>query len=148
MLTVVLGLVFAGVVPWLQRDVRVHPVPAVGLGAAPLLGVLFGLGWTPCIGPTLGAVLSLVGHYGAQPDAGRVPGLRLLPGAGHPVRRRRGGVPQDDGAVGWCGATSLGDAVRRRRCSCVVGLLLVTGAWDAMIVHDEELGRWTIETVV
>ena len=49
--TIMLGLVFAGVVPWLQRDVRVHAVPAVGLGAAPLLGVLFGLGWTPCIGP-------------------------------------------------------------------------------------------------
>ncbi|MBA2558299.1 MAG: cytochrome c biogenesis protein CcdA, partial [Propionibacteriales bacterium] len=57
--TIGLGLVFAGVVPWLQRDIRVHTVPAVGLGAAPLLGVLFGLGWTPCIGPTLGAVLTL-----------------------------------------------------------------------------------------
>ncbi|MDQ3485007.1 MAG: cytochrome c biogenesis protein CcdA, partial [Actinomycetota bacterium] len=39
--TIVLGLVFAGFIPWLQRDVRVHTVPAVGLGAAPLLGVLF-----------------------------------------------------------------------------------------------------------
>src|SRR4051812_10982887 len=58
-ITIVLGLAFVGLVPWLQRDVRVHRVPAVGLGAAPLLGVLFGLGWTPCIGPTLGAVLNL-----------------------------------------------------------------------------------------
>ena len=57
--TIVLGLVFLGAVPWLQRDWRVHRVPAVGLAAAPLLGVLFGLGWAPCIGPTLTAVLAL-----------------------------------------------------------------------------------------
>ena len=54
----------SGVVPWLQRDVRVHRVPAVGLAAAPLLGVLFGLGWTPCIGPTLTAVQGLALHEG------------------------------------------------------------------------------------
>ena len=58
-LVVVLGLAFMGLVPWLQRDVRVHRVPAVGLAAAPLLGFLFGLGWTPCIGPTLGVILTL-----------------------------------------------------------------------------------------
>src|SRR3954471_24278409 len=57
--TILLGLVFLGVVPWMQRDWRIHRVPAVGLAAAPLLGVLFGLGWTPCIGPTRGAVTSL-----------------------------------------------------------------------------------------
>ena len=45
----------SGSCPCLQRDWRIHQVPAVGLAAAPLLGVLFGLGWTPCIGPTLGA---------------------------------------------------------------------------------------------
>ena len=58
-------------VPWMQRDFRIHQVPAVGLAAAPLLGVLFGLGWTPCIGPTLSAVLSLSVQRGAPPAAGR-----------------------------------------------------------------------------
>ncbi len=58
-LTIVLGLAFAGLVPLLQRDWRVHKVPAVGLAAAPLLGFLFGLGWTPCIGPTLAAITTL-----------------------------------------------------------------------------------------
>jgi cytochrome c-type biogenesis protein len=58
-LAILLGLAFVGLVPWLQRDVRVHRVPAVGLAAAPLLGFLFGLGWTPCIGPTLGVILTL-----------------------------------------------------------------------------------------
>src|SRR5690349_6692326 len=62
--TILVGIAFIGLVPWLQRDVRVHRVPAVGLAAAPLLGVLFGLGWTPCIGPTLSAVQALALHEG------------------------------------------------------------------------------------
>jgi cytochrome c-type biogenesis protein len=61
-LTILLGLAFAGFVPVLQREWRVHAVPAVGLAAAPLLGFLFGLGWTPCIGPTLGVILTLTAN--------------------------------------------------------------------------------------
>src|SRR4051794_20722517 len=47
-LAILLGLVFVGLVPIWQRDVRVHRVPAVGLVAAPMLGFLFAVGWTPC----------------------------------------------------------------------------------------------------
>ncbi|HEY0616414.1 MAG TPA: cytochrome c biogenesis protein CcdA, partial [Kribbella sp.] len=64
--TVVLGLVFLGGFGFLQRDVRVHRVPAVGIAAAPLLGVLFGFGWTPCIGPTLGTVMNLAATQGSS----------------------------------------------------------------------------------
>ncbi len=56
---IVLGLAFMGMVPGLQREFRFHRLPAAGLAGAPVLGVLFGVGWTPCIGPTLGAVQSL-----------------------------------------------------------------------------------------
>ena len=59
LLLIVLGLVFAGAVPWLQRDVRIHKIPSVGLGAAPLIGALFAIGWTPCVGPTYGAIAAL-----------------------------------------------------------------------------------------
>jgi cytochrome c-type biogenesis protein len=62
LLTVVLGLVFAGVfarIPLTQREWRLHLKPGVGLAAAPLLGILFGVGWTPCLGPTLSAVLGM-----------------------------------------------------------------------------------------
>ena len=58
-LTIVLGLAFMGFVPGLGREFRFHRLPRAGLAGAPLLGVLFGLGWTHCIGPTLAAVQTL-----------------------------------------------------------------------------------------
>ncbi len=60
-LTIVLGLVFADVLhlPGASATARLSWRPAAGLGGAPLLGALFAIGWTPCIGPTLAAVLSL-----------------------------------------------------------------------------------------
>ncbi len=94
LLTILLGVAFVGLVPMLQRDVRVHRVPAVGLAAAPLLGVLFGLGWTPCIGPTLTAVQALAVQRGhGRPRGPAQPGLlhRSRPA----VPARRGGVPPD-----------------------------------------------------
>lgn len=61
-LTIMLGLFLAGAfahVAFLNKEARIHKLPRAGLAGAPLLGITFALGWTPCIGPTLGAVLSL-----------------------------------------------------------------------------------------
>ena len=58
-IVILLGLAFLGWLPGVSRELRIHRFPSAGLIGAPLLGIVFGLGWTPCIGPTLGAVQSL-----------------------------------------------------------------------------------------
>lgn len=58
-IVILMGLAFMGLIPGLQREWRLHSVPRWGVAGAPLLGIAFGLGWTPCIGPTLAAVQSL-----------------------------------------------------------------------------------------
>jgi cytochrome c-type biogenesis protein len=130
--TIVLGLAFVGLVPFLQRDFRIHNVPAVGLGAAPLLGVLFGLGWTPCIGPTLGVVATLAANEGT---AGR--GALLMVAYAFGL-----GIPFILVAVGFRKLLGTLKWVRRHQqwvtraggvLLIAVGVLLVTGAWDAVV---------------
>jgi cytochrome c-type biogenesis protein len=131
-LTIAVGLVFLGVVPWLQRDVRFHQVPAVGLAAAPLLGVLFGLGWTPCIGPTLAAVQTLALTEGTAARGALLSVFYSL-GLGIPFILAGLAFRRMLGAVGW---------VRRHQpwvmragglMLVVVGVLLVTGVWDQWV---------------
>ena len=61
---VAMGLAFVGLVPFLQRERRVHWVPRAGIWGAPLLGAVFGLGWMPCIGPTLAGVVAVAAGTG------------------------------------------------------------------------------------
>ncbi len=130
--TILVGIAFLGLIPWLQRDVRVHRVPAVGLAAAPLLGLLFGLGWTPCIGPTLSAVQTLAFQSGTA-GRGAILSVAYSLGLGIPFILAGLAFRRMLGAVRWVRAhqawvTRVGGVML-----IVVGVLLVTGAWDALI---------------
>ena len=72
-LVIIMGVVFMGGFGWLQRDAKIHAKPPAGLWGAPLLGITFGLGWAPCIGPTYSAVqlLSMSGGSSAAKGATR-----------------------------------------------------------------------------
>jgi cytochrome c-type biogenesis protein len=134
-LTILLGLLFAGVFDrfWFAgRIVRPSARPKAGLAGAPLLGVMFGLGWTPCIGPTLTAVLALSASTGTVARGALLAFVYAL-GLGVPfllvsfgfqlvmrvfsfARRRARLITQVGGAMLVC-----------------VGLLEVTGAWSTFV---------------
>jgi len=138
LLTILLGVAFIGVVPWLQRDVRVHKVPAVGLAAAPLLGVLFGLGWTPCIGPTLTAVTALALNEGTA-GRGALLSLAYSIGLGLPFLIAGVAFRRMLGAVRWVRRHQLWVTRFGGALLIVVGLLLVTGIWDQWVA---DLRSW------
>ena len=131
-ITIVLGLAFIGAVPWLQRDVRFHNVPAVGLAAAPLLGMLFGLGWTPCIGPTLGAVLGLAGRE-ASAGRGALLTFAYCLGLGVPFILAGLTFRRMLGAVAWVRRHQRWVTVVGGLMLVAVGLLLVTGLYDTVV---------------
>jgi cytochrome c-type biogenesis protein len=124
LLTIVLGLAFAGLVPLLQREWRVHSVPAVGLAAAPLLGFLFGLGWTPCIGPTLAAITTLSLNEATASRGALLSGVYAVGGLAY--RRALGafGLVRRHQVL----VTRLGGLML-----VAVGVLLVTGWWDQAV---------------
>jgi cytochrome c-type biogenesis protein len=130
--TILMGLAFLGWLPFLQRTARFTARPVAGLAGAPLLGVVFGLGWTPCLGPTLAAVNSLA--Y-AQATAGRgaLLGVAYCLGLGIPFVLVALGARWAMGATSFLRrhartVTRIGGVVL-----VVVGLLLVTGAWTELM---------------
>lgn len=131
--TVLLGLSFAGVVPGLRREVRIRQVPRVGLAGAPLLGVVFGVGWTPCLGPTLAAVQTLAYTQGS---AGRGALLTMFYCLGL-------GLPFIATGLVFRRSLTLFTAVRRHYALVsrigggllvVIGLMLMSGLWDQMTI--------------
>jgi cytochrome c-type biogenesis protein len=130
--TILVGLGFLGWLPLLQRTQRLSARPAAGLAGAPLLGIVFGLGWTPCLGPTLSAVYSLA-FSEATATRGALLGVAYCLGLGIPF------VLVALGARWAMGATT---ALRRHARTVthvggavlvVVGLLLLTGAWTEIM---------------
>lgn len=130
--TILVGLAFLGLVPWLQRDVRVHRVPAVGLAAAPLLGVLFGLGWTPCIGPTLAAVQTLALTEGTA-ARGALLSVAYSLGLGIPFILAGLAFRRMLGAVAWVRRHQVWVTRAGGVMLVLVGVLLVTGVWDMWV---------------
>ena len=134
-LTILLGLLFAGAFDrfsFAGRIVRPSARPKAGLAGAPLLGVMFGLGWTPCIGPTLTAVLALSASTGTV-ARGAVLAFVYALGLGVPFLLVSFGFQVAMRAFAFFRrharlVTRIGGAML-----ICVGLLEVTGAWSTFM---------------
>jgi cytochrome c-type biogenesis protein len=145
-LIIVLGLIFAGILQIGQRDLRIHRIPTVGVAVAPLVGVVFALGWTPCLSPTLGVVVNLGFNEGTALRGGLL-GFVYALGLGIPF------------VIAGLAFTKMARAVaflRERQqlimriggiSMIIVGLLLVTGTWNTLTAI---LRQWAsnFETVI
>ncbi|TNC41000.1 cytochrome c biogenesis CcdA family protein [Mumia zhuanghuii] len=135
---ILLGLAFMGFVPWMQRDVRVHAVPSVGLAVAPLLGVLFAIGWTPCIGPALGAVLGLAYNEGTAGRGAFLTAVYCL-GLGVPFLAAAFAFSRFARATAWVRRRQRAISLVGGGLLVVVGVLLLTGLWGQLMT---ELTSW------
>ena len=132
-IVILMGLSFMGVLPGMQREWRMHRMPSYSVWGAPVLGVLFGLGWTPCIGPALTAVQSLA-FTEASAARGALLSMVYCLGLGLPFILLGLLFRQAAGTLAW---------VRRHYVLIMrigggllvaIGILLVTGVWDSLTI--------------
>lgn len=132
-IVIVMGLSFMGVLPGMQREWRMHRMPSYSVWGAPVLGILFGLGWTPCIGPALTAVQSLA-FTEASAARGALLSMVYCLGLGLPFILLGLLFRQAAGTLAW---------VRRHYVLIMrigggllvaIGILLVTGVWDSITI--------------
>ncbi|OAH09283.1 cytochrome c biogenesis CcdA family protein [Streptomyces jeddahensis] len=139
-LMILMGVFFMGLMPWLtQREFRFHTKPTTGLVGAPFLGALFGIGWTPCIGPTLASVNALALDQ-ANAGRGAVLTIAYCLGLGVPFVLAAVAFRKALGAFGWvkrhyAWVMRIGGGMM-----VATGLLLLTGAWDSLV---QEMQVWS-----
>jgi cytochrome c-type biogenesis protein len=133
-ITIVMGLVFVGFIPALQRDARFTPRQMSTLGGAPLLGAVFGLGWTPCLGPTLTGVIAVASATdGASVARGVALVIAYCLGLGIPFVLLAFGSARAVEGLGWLRRHTRGIQIFGGVLLILVGTALVTGLWNDFV---------------
>lgn len=125
---ILMGFAFLGALPFLQRERRLHVSPQAGLWGAPLLGIVFGLGWTPCLGPTLVAVQAL-SLSEASAGRGAILGVAYCLGLGVPFLLIALGLQSSQRMLGFLRRHRLAIMRIGGGLLVLIGLALVTGLW-------------------
>ncbi|WAP57483.1 cytochrome c biogenesis CcdA family protein [Streptomyces sp. S465] len=132
-ITIVLGLAFMGLLKGFgQREFRFHVKPTLGLAGAPVLGALFGVGWTPCLGPTLTAVNALAFNEGSAARGALLTAAYCV-GLGLPFVVVAVAYRRALGAFGWVKRHYLWVMRAGGGMLVALGVLLLTGVWDTMM---------------
>lgn len=137
-LVVVLGLVMMGMTNFLQNTIKPSWRPKVGLAGAPLLGIAFALGWTPCIGPALGTVMMLSTQQGSTVNA-IILGVCFSLGLGVPFMLVAAGFGWMTRSVGFVKRHIRGFNILGGLMLIIVGVLMLTGNWDWMTAKALEV---------
>jgi cytochrome c-type biogenesis protein len=146
---IALALVFLGL--GTQRTWQPSWRPAAGLAGAPLLGVVFGLGMSPCTGPTFAAILALtvpLSGGGGGVARGVVLAVAYSLGLGLPFLLIAGGYSRAGRASGWLRRHHRAIQVVGGVLLLAVGLLLVTGVWDTLTAQLQSRLVSGFETVI
>ncbi|MET4922906.1 cytochrome c biogenesis CcdA family protein [Streptomyces sp. PSRA5] len=139
-LMIAMGVFFMGLLPWLtQREFRVHKKPVSGLVGAPLLGAMFGVGWTPCIGPTLTSV-NMLAFDQATAGRGAILTVAYCVGLGVPFVLAAVAFRKALGLFGWVKRHYVWVMRIGGVMMIATGLLLVTGVWDSIM---QDMQTWT-----
>lgn len=132
-IVIVMGLSFMGVIPGMQREWRMHRMPSYSVWGAPVLGVLFGLGWTPCIGPALTAVQSLAFTEGSAARGALLSFVYCL-GLGLPFILLGLLFRQAAGTLAWMRRHYILIMRIGGGLLVAIGILLVSGLWDSITI--------------
>ncbi|SFM57569.1 cytochrome c-type biogenesis protein [Pseudonocardia ammonioxydans] len=132
---IVMGLAFTGLIPALQREYRSHWTPRAGLAGAPLLGAVFGLGWVPCIGPTLAGVVAVAAGTGGGSARGIVLILAYCAGLGIPFVLIALGATRAVEALGRLRRHTRAIQIAGGVLLIAVGALLVSGLWAQWLIQ-------------
>ncbi len=133
-ITILMGLVFIGLVPVLQRDTRFTPRRISTLGGAPLLGAVFALGWTPCLGPTLTGVIAVASATeGSNVARGLVLVAAYCLGLGIPFVLLAFGSARAVAGLGWLRRHTRTIQIVGGVLLIAVGIALTTGVWNEFV---------------
>jgi cytochrome c-type biogenesis protein len=133
-LTIVMGLVFVGYVPALQRQFRFAPRQLSTVAGAPLLGAVFALGWTPCLGPTLAGVVTVASATdGASVARGVVLVIAYCLGLGIPFVLLAFGSASAVAGLGWLRRHTRALQIFGGVLLVAVGVALVSGGWNDFV---------------